>query len=65
MADRAPEDDVGAGMPRWVKVFGVIALAVVVLFVVLMFAGDGRHGPWRHLPSGDTGAQAPPEGGRR
>jgi hypothetical protein len=64
MAEPTPGNDIGAGMPRWVKVFGVIALVVVLLFVALMFFGDGRHGPRRHLPSGDTGVQTPPQGGR-
>src|SRR5204863_1469095 len=30
--------------PRWVKVFGIIALLVVLLFVVLLIA-PGPHGP--------------------
>jgi hypothetical protein len=34
------------GVPRWVKVFGIIALVVLVLFVVLLFTGG--HGPGRH-----------------
>jgi hypothetical protein len=40
--------DVGpaAGTPRWVKIFGVIALVLVVLFVVLLLTGG--HGPSRH-----------------
>ncbi len=46
------------GTPRWVKVFGVIALVVVLLFVILMFAGSGRHGPSRHMPRGDTTRQS-------
>jgi hypothetical protein len=37
-----------AGTPRWVKVFGVIALVVAVLFVVLALVGGGKHGPGRH-----------------
>ena len=43
--------------PRWVKVFGIIALVVVLLFVILMFAHepDGRHGPGRHMRSGNGG----------
>ena len=49
--------------PRWVKVFGVIAIIVVLLFVILLLTG---HGPGRHLPSGDVPAgHAPPEGGHR
>jgi hypothetical protein len=36
------------GAPRWVKVFGIIALAVVVLIVVMLLVG-GNHGPGRHM----------------
>ena len=35
-----------AGTPRWVKVFGIILLALVLLFVVLLLAGG--HDPGRH-----------------
>lgn len=45
--------------PRWVKVFGIIAIVAVVLFVVLQFIGGG-HGPGRHLPSGATNNTASP-----
>jgi hypothetical protein len=41
--------------PRWVKVFGIIALVVVLLFVVLLFA-PGSHGPGRHM----RGPRTPP-----
>jgi hypothetical protein len=30
--------------PRWVKVFGIIALVVVLLFVILHLSGDGPRG---------------------
>jgi hypothetical protein len=50
--------------PRWVKVFGIIAIVLVLLFVILLLTGRG-HGPGRHLPSGDAPAAHPPsEGGR-
>jgi hypothetical protein len=40
------------GAPRWVKVFGIIALVVVLLFVIVLFTrGPGGHGPSRHMPS--------------
>ena len=42
------------GTPRWVKVFGIIALVLVLLFVISLLAGF-RHGPGLHTPSGDTG----------
>jgi hypothetical protein len=32
-------------MPRWVKVFGIIAVVVVVLVIVALLSG---HGPGRH-----------------
>lgn len=32
--------------PRWVKVFGIVALAVVVLVVIALLSGG--HGPGRH-----------------
>ncbi|MBG0823315.1 hypothetical protein HS048_21525 [Planomonospora sp. ID91781] len=40
------------GMPRWVKVFGIIAAAVILLAVIVMLISGGDHGPGRHLPSG-------------
>lgn len=47
--------------PRWVKVFGIIALILVLLFVIMIFTGvGGPHGPGRHIPSGDTGGDTPP-----
>ena len=68
MANRPPYP----GTPLWVKVFGIIAIVVVVLVAAVMFIG-GEHGPSRHTPSGDAGSQvpslsvieehAPPEGG--
>ena len=42
------------GTPRWVKVFGIIALVLVLLFVISLLAGV-RHGPGLHAPSGDAG----------
>ena len=48
MADRPtdPDSRLETGMPRWVKVFGIVALVVVVLVVILLLAGG--HGPGRH-----------------
>lgn len=36
------------GTPRWVKVAGLVALAVVLLAVVMLMAKE-HHGPSRHL----------------
>ena len=35
--------------PRWVKVFGIIALALVLLLGIMLLSG-GEHGPGRHIP---------------
>ena len=67
LADPVPGEDTDAGpargypgMPRWVKLAGIIALVLVLLVVVLMVAGvGGRHGPGRHLPSGGAGDRTP------
>jgi hypothetical protein len=32
-------------MPRWVKVFAIVGIVVVVLVIVMLFTG---HGPGRH-----------------
>lgn len=71
MADPSPHP----GMPRWVKVSGIVVIVVVLLFVVARMFIGGEHGPGRHTPSGDAGGQVPPssvmedhaspEGGRR
>jgi hypothetical protein len=56
-----PDGEVTTGTPRWVKVFGIIAIVVALLFVIMLVAGGGRHGPGRHKPSGvGSGAQTPP-----
>jgi hypothetical protein len=34
-------------MPRWVKVFGIIGLVLVLLMLVALLTG---HGPGRHMP---------------
>lgn len=52
-ADRAPST------PRWVKVFGIIAAALVLLIVTMRFMG-GEHGIGQHTPSGDAGGQVAP-----
>ena len=47
--------------PRWVKVAGIVALAVVLLAVIVLVTGrGGGHGPGRHTP-GDSG-HTPPTG---
>ncbi|HMI55437.1 MAG TPA: hypothetical protein VK494_04570 [Gemmatimonadaceae bacterium] len=41
--------------PRWVKVFAIMAVIVVLLFLVALFL-PGSHGPGRHM----RGARTPP-----
>lgn len=47
------------GMPRWVKIFGMISLALVVVFVVVHLAGGGfqHHDHFGGQPS-PAGAKA-------
>ena len=78
MADTPPtpgaRDDTGGGRdrgstttypgtPRWVKVFGIILLVlllVVVIGLVTGHAGPGLHGPHHHMPFGGAGGHTPP-----
>ena len=59
MSQTPPEPGNGStsGTPRWVKLFGIIALVLVVLFIISLLAGV-RHGPGLHTPSGDSGGYA-------
>ena len=50
------------GIPRWVKVFGIIVIVVVLLVVGLMFLVGGEHGPGRHTQSSDADGQGPSSG---
>lgn len=60
--DTDPHDFVPTGAPRWVKVSGIIAAVLVLLVLIVMLASGGRHGPGRHLRSGDGGGHRPPSG---
>jgi len=75
MADPPPSPDTGddtgveadrestTGMPRWVKVSGIIVGILVLLVIVLALTGvlGGQHGPGRHLPGGGD-SHTPPAG---
>ena len=55
--DPNPHEDRGdePGIPGWVKVFGFIAIVVVLLIGFVLFTGvGGPHGPQRHAPSGEA-----------
>lgn len=47
-----PDGQAPPPTPRWVKVFGIIALVVLLLLVVGLLTGRGEHGPGRHMQSG-------------
>jgi hypothetical protein len=59
MADPPHSPDTG-GIPRWVKVSGIIALILALLAVVMLLIGGGGHTPRRHASSGDPGGQTLP-----
>jgi hypothetical protein len=39
------------GMPRWVKMFGMVAAALLLLLLIVMLTSGGQHGPGRHRSS--------------
>lgn len=43
-----PEHEAAPGTPRWVIVFGAVALAIVVLVVVVHLAGGGMGAMMNH-----------------
>lgn len=60
--DEQPSDRPLSGTPRWVKVFAVVALTLIVGFILLQVSGvGGEHGPGRHAPNGETGGARPPD----
>jgi hypothetical protein len=45
--------------PRWVKLFGIAALVLGLLVLVVIFTGiGGPHGPGRHWQGADVGNEA-------
>lgn len=50
MADSPPD----VGTPRWVKAFGMVAIVLVVLVIIMLVTG---HGPGSHTASGDAGGR--------
>jgi hypothetical protein len=55
-----PDRESKPGMPRWVKVSGIIAIVLVLLVVIIVLVSGGEHGPGRHIPEGTPGSQTPP-----
>lgn len=63
--DAEPSREQAPGMPRWVKIAGVVAVVVVLLLFAVLVFGGGQHGPSIHMPAGGqtpTGG-APSESG--
>jgi hypothetical protein len=44
----SPDRNLSTGAPRWVKVFGIIAFVLVLVFVILHLAGHGFGGHGMH-----------------
>jgi uncharacterized cupredoxin-like copper-binding protein len=68
MADLPPyrvsSEDTGVrpGTPRWVKVFGIIVIVLVLLVGIVMVTRlGGEHGPGRHIPGSDAQPSSGPE----
>ena len=61
-----PSRGATGGMPRWVKLSGIVALVLILLVAGLMVFGGGSHSPGRHFggdsPSGDEAGRTPPAG---
>lgn len=34
------KEDTNEGMPRWVKVFGIVAVVLLILFIVMHLTGN-------------------------
>jgi hypothetical protein len=59
MAEQKRDGDSYTGAPRWVKVFGVAALILVLTFVVLHLTGRGFRGHFGPATSGERGVHQP------
>jgi hypothetical protein len=59
MADPPRSPDTG-GIPRWVKVYGIIVLVLALLAIVMLLIGGGGHTPRPHASSGDPRGQTLP-----
>ena len=42
------------GMPRWVKVSGIIVAVLALLLVIVLLVSGGEHGPRRHVSGGSV-----------
>jgi hypothetical protein len=52
------DDESTTGLPRWVKVVGIVVAIMALLVVIMMLVGGGgRHNPLRHV--GERGSISP------
>ncbi|HEX9635159.1 MAG TPA: hypothetical protein VGB34_06735 [Candidatus Limnocylindria bacterium] len=42
----------GPGTPGWVKAFGIIAIALIIVVIAVQLLFGVQHGPGLHAPSG-------------
>jgi hypothetical protein len=61
MADQTPHP----GMPRWVKILGIVAIIVVAHLVVVRFVLGGASLHSGHRPSAEDAPMTAPADGRR
>ena len=55
-----PDRGSSPSTPRWVKVFGIIVIIVVLLVGIVMLTGlGGQHGPALHSPPIEHGVPQP------
>ncbi|MBZ9715581.1 hypothetical protein [Deinococcus multiflagellatus] len=50
------------GMPRWVKGFLWVGVALLLVVLALKVFGGGQHGPGRHLPGAAVPVSGPLHG---
>lgn len=61
-ADAAQTSPAPAGMPRWVKGFLWVGVALLLVVLALKVLGGGQHGPGRHLPGAAVPVSGPLHG---
>ena len=54
-----PDRGSTTGTPRWVKVFGIIVIVLVLLFGILHLTGNSLGGPGGHTPPIEHSVQQP------
>lgn len=54
-----PERRSTTDTPRWVKLFGIGTIVLVLLVIIIMLISGGEHGPGRHFKSNNTSGYTP------